>query len=77
MASVPFPGGEPDGPSVRTAVPGPKSLAQQAELASFQDAAGVKFFGACMGHAPVLVVSLPVRKLSRTASASCVWCAVW
>lgn len=41
-----FPGGEPDAPSVKTKIPGPRSLEQQRELGAFQDAAGVKFFGA-------------------------------
>ena len=38
VASAPllFPGGEPDGPSVRTAIPGPKSQALQRELATMQ-----------------------------------------
>ena len=46
VASLQFPGGEPEGPSVHTAIPGPKSKAQHAQLAAFQDAAGVKYFGA-------------------------------
>jgi len=46
-----FPGGEPEAPDVRGPVPGPKSLAMQAQLGSMQDAAGVKFFGAPRGSA--------------------------
>lgn len=40
----PFPGGEPEGPRVVTAIPGPKSQQLKAELAKSQDAGGVKFF---------------------------------
>lgn len=70
MASVAFPGGEPDGPRVTTAVPGPKSKAQHAQLSSFQDAAGVKFFSALGVHARVLVacMSMPGCCASRFAS---------
>jgi len=42
--SVAFPGGEPAGPSVLTAIPGPKSLAAKAQLAASQDVGGIKFF---------------------------------
>jgi len=52
-ARLEFPGGEPEAPHVRTAIPGPKSLEMQKQLSTMQDAAGVKFFGARRAARPV------------------------
>ncbi len=58
-----FPGGEPDSPHVATAVPGPRSLALQAQMAEMQDAGGVKFFG-------MRAVRLRARRKRRAFSRS-------